>query len=231
MNIQNSSNKWDYRRSKGFTLLELLLCIAVISIMITASVFAVGKMQGAGRFNQTISGLGGILDYARQYAVAQNTYVWVAFSETQGDVDKSLNVAVLASLDGTDPSPWTDYGTVPSQSIQLIQRVRSFSHVNMEEAGSLGVNQVPSLPTTPTIDVNVNKVSDTASFSIKLPGSATATKFSRVIQFTPSGEARNRNGTVDIIEFGLTPRPETSSANVAVVRVSGLMGVSRVYRP
>jgi hypothetical protein len=56
--------------------------------------------------------------------------------------------------------------------------------------------------------------------------------FTQAIEFTPSGQARNGGGPVDVIDVDLQPQKGTVNdpKNVAVLRVNGLTGETAVYR-
>jgi hypothetical protein len=176
--------------------------------------------------------LGGLLDQARQYAVAQNTHVWVVFNTDTADSADTLSVAVVASKDGVDPG---SYGTVPSDNFTLISKVRTFPQFKLQNAAYFTRDKIPLLPSrSPDVSDPANSLSGNNAFSIKAPGKATPVTFDRSIHFTPGGEARNAGSPIDIIEFGLQPEKNTSSLdanNVVVMRVNGLTGQTLVYRP
>jgi len=175
-----------------------------------------------------------MLDQARQYAIAQNTYVWVVMRPNpSGSNGDELNVAVLASRTGTDTQSWSSYGVVPNGQIDLLSRPKTFSQVRFNEAGSFGASKIPAL-TGKSTATSGNSPSTTADFKIKLPGAASTVDFTRAIQFTPTGEARTAQGGVtDLVELDIQPTHGTTADqnNVAVVRINGLTGQMTMYRP
>lgn len=220
--------------NRAFTLVELLVVMGVAGALLSLTVTALPSLMKSGQLNSTVSDLAGILSQARQYAVAQNTYVWVAFqpdSNAQGG--DALNVAVLASKSGRDPAPWSDYGSVPNPAspIDFIGRPRTFSQTRFREAGAITFQSLPS--GTASLGIANSLVNGTASFTIKRPGDTAPVQYPRIIQFTPTGEARNSAGPIDIIEFALQPTRGTvaDQNNVAVIRVNGLTGQTTVHRP
>lgn len=219
----------DLPTQKAFTLIELLTVMAVIGLLTTLCIPALSSLTKGGQMNQSVAELAGLLDQARQYAISQNTYVWVALSPDIASTDgPQLGVTVLASKTGVDPAPaGGNYGAVPNDQIALISKPKAFSQFKFEEAGVFGIGKIPNLPTRTAANVG------TASFSIKLPGASSATTFSRVITFTPAGEARVTSSPIDLIEFGVHPTrgSVTDDNNVAVLRVNGLTGQTTVYRP
>lgn len=220
---------------RAFSLIELLAVMAVLGLLVSLTTPALSSLVRGDQLNQSLSEVAGVLDQARQYAIAQNTYVWVAMRSNANTTDgNELNVAVLASKTGTDPSPWTSYGTVPNAQIDLITRPRTFSQIRLENAATFGQDKIPRLPEIdPALSPDNSPSSGTAVFNVKLPGSSAPVSFDRVIQFTPAGEARITASVINMIEFGLRPMRGTTAEqnNVAVVRVNGLTGQTIVYRP
>ena len=101
-------------RRQAFTLVEMLVVMAIIVVLLTLIVPAISK--SAGDVNKAIYDLQGALEVARTYAVSNHTYTWVGFFEE--DVSTSSTtpatsgvgrvvISTVASRDGTpiyDPS-------------------------------------------------------------------------------------------------------------------------------
>ncbi len=225
------------KRSIGFTMVELLVVIAIMIVLVALTVPALTSMAKGNQMTQSLIEISGMLEQARQYAISRNTYVWVAMRPNpNGANGDELSVAVLASKTGTDPfaTPWSSYGAVPDDQIDLAARVRTFDQIRFEEAGTFTSSNIPGLAgKTATTAAKNSPSKGSASFQIKLPGASTASDFNRVIQFTPNGEARVSSNVIDVIEFGLRPTRGKSGDenNVAVVRVNGLTGQTAVFRP
>ncbi len=224
-------------RRGGFTVTELLVVVSIMALLATASLPSLGGLGAAGKTRAALSDMSGLLEQARQYAVAQGTYVWVVFrADTDAQGQDRLSVAVLASRDGTDPnsdpSSAYDYGTVPGPSLDLISKVRAFSRLQLHDAGTFTSSDLASLAGMPTAGT-ANDLSRAATFGVRLPGDASASSFTKSIQFLPTGEARNGPSPIDLLELDLQPIRAASlpdPSNVAVVRVCGLTGQTLVYR-
>lgn len=218
---------------RGFSLTELLVVIGIMALLAVASVPAINALSANGQINQTITEVSGMLEQARQYAVAQNTYVWVVFSRDANSpsAGQPLYAVVLASKDGTDPVAFGAYSKdIPSDTsaIDLLSRVRSFRQIHFENnAASLSAN-VPSLAGGGTS----SDVSSSTIFKIKLPGATTTTEFSNAIVFTPTGQARNGETPVEALDFGLQSKKGSAldHNNGVVMRINGLTGKTIVYR-
>jgi len=224
---------------QAFTLVEMLVVIAIVVILTAVTAPSIVSLNNSGQMNQVTLELRGMLEQARQYAVAQNTYVWVAFNaQTSNNID-TISVAMVASMDGSDPGTMSSASllSVPSADLTLISKVRSFQQFQLQVPGGYSFALPVSVPTTPAI-ASANAPASassggTATFNIQIPGNTTTTPFAQFIQFTPSGEARNSSNPIDIIEFALEPAQNhtvPNPNNVAVVQINGLTGEALVYR-
>src|SRR5437667_4486175 len=88
--------------------------MCVIAIMAVVAAFiapAFTSLKSAGDVTSAAYTIKGVLDQARSYAMANNTYTWVGFFEenvastTPGTAGVGrLVMSVVASKDGTDPT-------------------------------------------------------------------------------------------------------------------------------
>jgi prepilin-type N-terminal cleavage/methylation domain-containing protein len=224
------------RIKSAFSIIELLMVIAIVGLLAAITGPAISSLTNSNTLSQTFSDLAGLLEQARAYAVANNTYVWVSFHQqlASGSNASSVSVAVVASQDGTDPNinnniPYA-YGSVPAFPLILISKLHTFPHIQLEAAGVITASQIPSLPSVvPAVTSSSNGLNSN-SFSIQLPGSSSSSSFSQGFQFTPDGEARVGFTPVNVIEFDLQPT-QGNAQDVAVFRVNGITGQTSVYRP
>src|SRR4029450_11614574 len=95
-------------RSRGFTLLELLIVIGIIAVLLVLIAPAFTSLKSAGDVTNAAYTIKGALDTARTYAKANNTYTWVGFFEE--DVSSTtpgpagigrVVMSTIASKDGT----------------------------------------------------------------------------------------------------------------------------------
>src|SRR4051812_38023976 len=78
------SNKQRVRsalKRNAFTLLELMVVIGTIAILMVMVVPAFTNLKTAGDVTSAAYTVKGVLDQARTYAQANNTYTWVGFFE------------------------------------------------------------------------------------------------------------------------------------------------------
>src|SRR2546421_10651952 len=68
-------------RSVGFTLLELLIVVGIIGLLLVLIAAAFTTIKGGTDVTSAAYTIKGVLDTARTYAKANNTYTWVGFFE------------------------------------------------------------------------------------------------------------------------------------------------------
>lgn len=100
-------------QGRGFTLIELLVVVAVIVILTALAVPAFNAIRGGTDFTSEVYEIAGLMDQARAYATANNTYVLAGIDEVSGAQDTTVSpqasgtgrvaVALVASRIGTRP--------------------------------------------------------------------------------------------------------------------------------
>lgn len=222
-----ASRKYRPVAGAAFTLIELLAVMAVITVMAVLSVPAFSSISSSGRTNQAVVEIAGLLENARQYAVSKNTYVWVAFAKEESATDGGvLMVAVVASKDGMKHEA---SGSVPGGDFNQVSQVKVFPQLAWEDAGKYGglEGMAASQQTG-----SANNVAG-SGFKLKVPGRTGTMTFTQAVEFQPTGEARNSGSPIDVLEFAVLPKKpkvDADSGGVAVFRVNGLTGQTRIYR-
>jgi prepilin-type N-terminal cleavage/methylation domain-containing protein len=70
------------RGCRGFSLVELLMVIAIVAIISTLATTALGSLIRVHRINRTLDRITKALELAREDAMARQTYIWIAFRES-----------------------------------------------------------------------------------------------------------------------------------------------------
>lgn len=209
--------------SSGFSLIELLMVLAVIGLLATAALPAFNSIAAAHGVGQCAHDVAGVLELARSEAVARQTYVWVGFAVTNRSGVNEINAGAVFSKDGSGTN------TVAANLGPLFRVVRS-SKMNLVswtelDAASLGnySNAIPS---------GVETNSSGMSFTVG------QTAFQqKTIGFTPRGEATLAGsigpdtGFDPLISVSFRPATGGSSASSpkgAAVVVDGATGVPRI---
>ena len=123
----------------GFTLLELLIVVGIIGLLLVLLAPAFTTIKGGTDVTSAAYTIKGVLETARTYAKANNTYTWVGFYEEDGSVPSAsptatpgngrIVISTVASKDGTEVytsvvSPAADIdpdGTDSSQVGKLVK--------------------------------------------------------------------------------------------------------------
>ena len=100
------------RRSPGFTLLEMLIVVAIVGLLLVLIAPAFTTIKGGTDVTSAAYTIKGVLDTARTYAKANNTYTWVGFYEENVANPASPNsdtpavgriiMSIVASKNGTN---------------------------------------------------------------------------------------------------------------------------------
>src|SRR5437667_833555 len=108
--VHPPSARWQRERGSAFTLLELLIVIGIIGLLLVLIAPAFTTIKSGGDVTSAAYTVKGVLDTARTYAKANNTYTWVGFFEedvSQGPTSPATGgtgrivVSIVASKDGT----------------------------------------------------------------------------------------------------------------------------------
>src|SRR5438477_9063221 len=100
------------QRRRAFTLLEMLVVMGIIAILMVLVAPAFTTIKSGTDATSAAYTIKGILDQARTYAMANNTYTWVGFYEENVSNPTSPNpdapaigrliMSIVASKDGTE---------------------------------------------------------------------------------------------------------------------------------
>ncbi len=200
---------------RGVTLVEMLVVIAVMSLLMTAAGPVFDSLTTSQSPGVVASTLAGQLERARQHAISKNTYVWMRLGVVAEEPNEFF-IGVYESLDGTN-------NAANAKGVWTAPRFP-----NMKLSGSLD----PSL-VRPTVSA-ANQPSNAAWVRFTPTGEAwvisgVATE-SRIKLVPPTA-----TGTlVRWTEFGIQPTrrgqvPESLKRDIASVQLSGLTGQTLTF--
>ena len=228
-------------RSSGFSLVEVISVMAIMSLIAVSMPAVIGAFTSAGKLTQSASDISSAMEHARAYAMAKNTYVYVGIQEIDGVNATASNgvgkvaVVTVASLDGT--RPYTT-GALKASNIATIAKPQYFTNTHIATAASL--TNGSNMTSRPTASIDLGGSSASTTFQYPVTGTAQLS-FTKVVEFDPQGVARVQTGTSfnpsvqAYIELPLVPAHGNAAvaniSNQAAVQVDGITGAVSVYRP
>src|SRR5436190_21137302 len=193
-------------REGGFTLLELLIVVGIIGLLMVLIAPAFTYIKGSTNVTSAAYTIKGVLDTARTYAKANNTYAWVGFYEEDVSQPSTnpptfgvgrLVMSIVASKEGTtlyDPnSPATIPATKLIQVGKLtkIDNVHLWTHTDAPSGTGSTFDTRPNVASTYCIGSSSPSACTTPfRYPVGNPAPAAQYTFVKVIQFSPRGEAR-----------------------------------------
>jgi type II secretory pathway pseudopilin PulG len=220
-----------FRRSKSFTLLELLVVIGIIGLLLVLLAPAFTYIKGGNDVTSAAYTIQGVLDTARTYAKANNTYTWVGFFEEDAPPPSEspatpgtgrIVMSIVASADGTMlyTAPLTTPTPLPSGSLIQVGKLTKIDNVHLKTFATPPPTSTPppeSFDTRPAVsstavqignDISTDPSTPTAppspSLQFQYPLSGTAQyQFIKIVQFNPRGE-----GVIDNSNYAMAPVSE-----------------------
>jgi prepilin-type N-terminal cleavage/methylation domain-containing protein len=241
-------------RGGGFTLLELLIVVGIVALLMVLTAPAFTYIKGGTDVTSAAYTIKGVLDTARTYAKANNTYAWVGFFEE--DVSQSstgpatsgvgrLVMSIVASKDGTsvyDPNNLTTIDAtklIQVEKLTKIDNVHLWTHTDAPPWTGSTFDTRPNAESTYCIgDSSPTDSATPFQYPVGNPAPSAQYTFQKALQFNPRGEAQINNSSnspqrVAEIAFEQThgaAAPASAPANVAAIQVTGFGGDVTIYR-
>ena len=209
--VTGHSSKYNFcvllRRSRhaAFTLLELLVVMAIIAILMVLVAPAFTNIKTSNDVTTAAYTISGTLEQARNYAMANNTYVYVGFYEEDTTAIAPTNatppypgkgrllLATVASKDGTtsceDPNS-TASNPLPLIAVKISQmgRLRRIEGVHVTDIGPPPLSTPSPAPAADSVDVRPNSpYTYAATFN--------QDHYNRISSDDPSGTQQNGDQT------------------------------------
>jgi prepilin-type N-terminal cleavage/methylation domain-containing protein len=235
------------RRLCGFTLLELLIVVSIIGLLLVLVAPAFTTIKGGTDVTSAAYTIKGVLDSARTYAKANNTYAWVGFAGSIGDtVTGNVALVVVASKDGTDLGTSVNQGGNRVDITAGLRPIGKVMRLDNAHIGDTGTPQpspspAPEFETRTSVNVNYRVGASGSQYNSDYYFIEQGTQFDRWIRFSPRGEAVVKGGDTQITQYaevGLLPTHGASlaatvdpaSGNLVAIQISGLAGNVRIFR-
>jgi Tfp pilus assembly protein FimT len=216
----------------GFTLIELIIVIGTIGLLLVLMAPAFTYIKGGTDVTSAAYTIKGVLDTARTYAKANNTYTWVGFYEEDTTITAPTNsappysgkgrvlLATVASKDGTKIYQDTDpAAALPSDRISQVGKLVRVEGIHLTDIGNPSPtpnptpvpDTIPARPYTPYTEGSpfdhFNRISSNSSDTTLFTFTAQNYTFYKTIRFNPRGDA-NINSTYNLKhegEIGIKP--------------------------
>jgi type II secretory pathway pseudopilin PulG len=224
-----SSLRFHSHANAAFTLVELAIAIAAVGLLVALVAPAFTNLKSAGDLTDSANTIKGVLEQARNFAMANNTYAWVGFFEEDASKESTnpptpgngrLVIEAVASIDGTNIYG-LNTGSIDAAKLRQIGKLIKIENVHLPlfAIGS-GTGDTfdtrPALQNDPTAGYNYSRFGElnnpqpntgpyTTPYSFQYPAGNPYT-FNKLLQFNPRGEARvNGNSYVirHFVEIGL----------------------------
>jgi prepilin-type N-terminal cleavage/methylation domain-containing protein len=231
------SRRTQRERASAFTLIELLVVIGIIGLLMVLLVPAFTSLRGGTDVTSAAYTIKGVLDTARTYAKANNTYTWVGFYEENSTATTPTNnapaypgkgrvlLATVGSKDATKIYQDTDpAAALPSDRISQVGKLVKVEGIHLTDIGNPSPtpnptpvpDTVPARPYTPYTEGspfdNFNRISSDSTDTTRFTFTAQNYTFYKTIRFSPRGEA-NINSTYALKhegEIGIKPTHGTA---------------------
>src|SRR5215469_13933453 len=215
-------------RARAFTLLELVIVVGIIGLLMVLVAPAFTTIKGGTDVTSAAYTIKGVLDTARTYAKANNTYTWVGFFEE--DVSQSSTnpptpgvgrvvMSIVASKSGTNVYGLGNGAIDPTKLAQVGKLVK-IENVHLPlfavcQSNCTGdtFDTRPAVQNDPTGGYNYSRFGElngpppnTAPYTtpynfqypVGNPAPAAQYTFSKLLQFSPRGENRVNGNSYDI---------------------------------
>jgi prepilin-type N-terminal cleavage/methylation domain-containing protein len=238
----------------AFTLLELLIVMGIIGILLVLIAPAFTTIKSGTDVTSAAYTVKSVLDAARTYAKANDTYTWVGFYEEDVSQPSTnpptlgtgrLVMSIVASKDGTKVYDPNNLATIDATKlIQVgkltkIDNVHLWTHTDNPSGAGETFDTRPNVASTYCIGNSSPSNSVTPfQYPVGNPAPSPQYTFRKAVQFSPWGEARinnNSNSAQRAAEIAFEPThgappPSSVPANVVAIQVNGFAGGVRIYR-
>src|SRR5207244_7186665 len=216
-------------REGGFTLLELLIVVGIIGLLLVLIAPAFTYIKGGADVTSAAYTIKGVLDTARTYAKANNTYTWVDFYEEDASQASTspatagtgrLVMSIVASKGGTMlyATPLGSSFTLdaaPNQTaLTQVGKLTKIENVHLKTFAAPTATPPPDTFDTRPAPALTAQIGDTTpaapylSFGYPVGTSSPQYPFTKVIQFNPRGEGVVDNSNYFASGASLTPVSE-----------------------
>jgi prepilin-type N-terminal cleavage/methylation domain-containing protein len=227
-------------RTSGFTLTEMLTVLAIVGILLAATMPAVTHLMKSSGLSVAARQVSNTLNLARQLAITKHVYARVVFPY---------------DITGSQPDMWYRAYAVITNHHNTATAVPNWRYASKWEYLPVGVVFLDSTPVGMAVGLTPlpapsGALDDGASLNVesglRFPDDITVPPVGSslaYVEFDPTGAARSVAGgdsvltiTLGIVDSGSLPRPTSKTpagilANVGTLTVNSMVGRIQVTRP
>jgi prepilin-type N-terminal cleavage/methylation domain-containing protein len=237
-----------HNSTAAFTLLELIVVLAIMGTLALIGSMAFQGLQNANRFSQNVYQLADAIKLARSYAVANDTYVYLGVTETDQTQNPGstpqvagtgrVDIGLVATKDGTAFDS-TNYN---SSDLVLIRPAATLDMIHITNSLPAATSGGMARPSNNVNNLESGSALFATAFSLPLGSNQGAGKynFTLSIPFNPQGAITVNGSAVQYVEIDLVPcvgaaiptgPTSANQGNQAALIVDGATGAITVYRP
>lgn len=222
------------RRGRGFSLVELLVVLALMAVTASMALVVATNLRGGRDLGSQAARLMGVLEQAREHALAHGTYAYVCFAPD--NASGCLNLVVMASLQGV--GTFADAASL-NADLRPVSRPMRFDNVVLDDVSGLAFGS-----SRPAADAQfLSALAPSPAPQYRFPGNGSPVAFSHVVRFNPRGEAEVTGGVptasrwvpFPVTEIGLRAAKGGEQAiggrRAAAIQLAGLTGSQRLFQP
>ncbi len=191
MNLSKRFNRSRLNLREGFTVVEMLVVVTIMVLLMSLLTQFGGSGNDQRKLKMSADKITGAIEQARTYAMANNTYTWVALhSDTTNRV---VNTLVVASKTGLS-------NALAANAYSLLGTIQQSENTVLQD------------PKDTVFAPSVN-FSSLPAGSLTVPYQNTTRSFSnaKLIRFSPLGEAVDNEGyPLNGVGIGITLKPKGS---------------------
>jgi prepilin-type N-terminal cleavage/methylation domain-containing protein len=213
---------------RGFSLIEMLVAISVLGLLAVCTTPAFQALAKSRAMTQGAYDIAGLLELARNEAIARQTYVWVGFQATNTVGNPEIHAAAVYSLDGSGTNTSAD-------NLSALSRVVKIRGAALSDWNSLKTDTRNLLSSG---GVTASVATNSAGITFDVGRTSFQNRLS--VTFTPRGEALLQgvvgpnDGYDRVIDISLremhgsTVRPSADDAALIVDGSTGAVGILRL---
>ena len=234
--------------------------MSIIAILLVLMAPAFTTLKSAGDVTSAADTIKGVLDQARTYAMANNTYTWVGFYEEDVSTASTnpptpgigrIVMSIVASKDGTTVYDPNSLAKIDTTKLIQVGKLTKIENVHLASFTDTPLGTGSTFATRPNVTPqSTYRIGSTTppnsrtpfQYPVGKPEPVAQYTFVKAVQFSPIGEGRIDNNTDYTLqtaaEIGMVPTHSTTVANAnpnlvpnrLAIQFTGAGGDVKIYR-